>query len=89
MEQTPSWKIILAFFLDFIGSFIVFSITASLITGGFYRTEINRVYEYGFHLSWLAVLIVVVCIVGYFKLMRKYYGGTLGKKLLKIADAKK
>ena len=43
MEQTSSWKIILAFFLDFIGTSIVFSIVASLITGGFYRTEINRI----------------------------------------------
>jgi uncharacterized RDD family membrane protein YckC len=84
MKHSPSWKIILAFFVDFIGSFVVLSVAAAFITGGFYAVEVDGVYTYGFHLNWLAILVLIIGIIAYFKLMDKKYGGTLGKRLLRL-----
>ena len=73
----PTWKKVLAFFVDFLGSFFVFGFGIAYFGGGLTHD--------GFKLEGGPALLVFLLIIAYFVIMGKYFGGTLGKKLVGIA----
>ena len=70
------WRIILAAILDFFTAFIVLGFVIATIFGG--RTE------GGFHLSGLPVLLLFALIVVYFWAGKRYFGGTVWKRILGV-----
>ncbi len=76
MNPAPTWKKVIAFFIDLLGTFIIFGYVIALITG-------NTTDE-GFQLNGLPAFVLFASIIGYFIAMNKFAGGTLGKKLLGI-----
>lgn len=77
MNPVPTWKKIVAFILDFVGSFIIFGYIVAMIAGD---TTSN-----GFELHGTPALIFFISIIAYFVIMNKYLDGTLGKRILGIA----
>lgn len=78
MNNTPSWKKIIAFLSDLIGSFFIFGYTISYFTG--------NINNDGFNLQGIPALFAVILIVSYFVIFNKYFGGTLGKKIFGIKN---
>ena len=76
MAKTPAWKHVLAFVLDFFGSFVVFGYIIGLATGSISAGT--------FSLNGFPALLLFGCMAAYFVVMNKYFGGTFGKKLLNI-----
>jgi len=77
----PTWKKILAFFIDFWGCFFIFGFIIAYFSG-------NLTNE-GFHLEGMPALLEFALIISYFIIMKKYFGGTFGKKIFGIAKGKK
>lgn len=71
-----SWKVIVAFILDVLISFIGLGYIIAALTGG--------ITEEGFSLSGGPAFLLFAGVILYFVLMNKYAGGTLGKMILGI-----
>lgn len=74
VRQVSSWRIILAFFLDVITSFLVLGYIISLIFGG--------TTENGFSLQGGSALLLLGCVIAYFVIFNRYLGGTIWKRIL-------
>lgn len=70
-----SWRIILAFLLDFFTAFVVLGFAVASVTGG--RTE------EGFQLNGLPAFILFALVIAYFVVFNRYLGGTIWKRILK------
>lgn len=70
-----SWRIILAFLLDFFTAFFVIGFAVASVAGG--RTED------GFQLNGLPALILFGLVIAYFIVFNRYLGGTIWKRILK------
>ena len=75
--EAPTWKKVLAFIVDLIGSFLVLGYLVAAMTGG--------LTDGGFSLEGGPAFLVIVLVVLYFVLMNKFAGGTLGKMLFGIS----
>lgn len=80
-KKEPTWKKVLAFLLDFFGSFWIFGLIIGWLTG--------NLTEGGFKLEGAPALLLFALMIAYFVLMNKYCGGTLGKRIFKIKKEKK
>jgi hypothetical protein len=73
-NEVASWRIILAFLLDLITSFLVLGFLIALIFGG--------ATDSGFSLQGWTALLLFVSIIAYFVLFNRYLGGTIWKRIL-------
>lgn len=73
--QPATWRIVLAFILDFFTAFWVLGFLVASILGG--RTE------NGFELNGLSAIVFFASIIAYFLVFNRYLGGTIWKRLLK------
>lgn len=80
MAPIPTWKKVLAFLVDFFGTFFGFGIVVAYFSGDLTSN--------GFELEGLPALILFGLILAYFVIMNKFLGGTLGKKLFRISQSK-
>lgn len=78
--NVPTWKKVLAFIVDFVGSFVVFGYAIALLTG--------NTTEDGFALSGGPAFLLFALVIAYFVVLNKYCGGTLGKRLLGATSKK-
>jgi uncharacterized RDD family membrane protein YckC len=76
----PTWKKIVAFLIDFFGSFFIFGYLIAYFSGDLSAS--------GFELQGMPALLLFALIISYFIIMKKFFGGTFGKKLLGIAKPK-
>ncbi len=74
-SQPATWRIVLAFILDFFTAFWVFGFLVATLFGG--RTE------NGFELNGMPALLAFVLMVAYFLGFNKFLGGTIWKRILK------
>ncbi len=74
-SQPATWRIVLAFILDFFTAFWVFGFLVATLFGG--RTE------NGFELDGMPALLAFVLMVAYFLVFNKFLGGTIWKRILK------
>ncbi|KQQ46737.1 MULTISPECIES: hypothetical protein [Rhizobium/Agrobacterium group] len=74
-SQPATWRIVLAFILDFFTAFWVFGFLVATLFGG--RTE------NGFELNGMPALLAFVLMVAYFLVFNKFLGGTIWKRILK------
>lgn len=70
-----SWRIILAFLLDFFSAFFVLGFAVASVMGG--RTED------GFQLNGLPALVLFGLMIAYFVVFNRFLGGTIWKRILK------
>ncbi len=70
-----TWRIILAFILDFITAFVVFGFLVAFLTGG--------LTENGFQLSGFPAVLLFAAIIAYFLLAKRVFGGRLWERILK------
>ncbi len=75
-KPVAHWRIILAAILDFLTAFLVFGYIIALLSGD--------MTEGGFQLNGLPALILFVLIFVYFWAGKKYFGGTIWKRILKV-----
>lgn len=80
MEKPPIWKRILAFLIDFFGSFFIFGMIIGYLTG--------ETTKGGFNLTGGPALLLFALMIAYFVIMNKYCGGTVGKRIFGIAKKK-
>ncbi|NKN35704.1 RDD family protein [Agrobacterium sp. a22-2] len=74
--QRPStWRIVLAFILDFFMVFWVFGLLVASIFGG--------TTEGGFNLSGGPAILLFALMIAYFVIFNRYLGGTIWKRILK------
>lgn len=74
--QAPaSWRIILAFLLDFITAFFVFGFLVGKLSGG--------ITPDGFQLQGFAAVVFFGLIIAYYVVCNRFFGGTLWKYILK------
>lgn len=71
------WRIILAAVLDFISSLIVFGLIIAAFAG--------NLTENGLTLSGLPALIPFSLVFLYFWAFKRYFGGTIWKRILKVS----
>jgi hypothetical protein len=75
-RKTPAtWRIVLAFVLDFITIFFVAGFLVASLFGG--KTDD------GFQLNGAPALLCFVLMIAYFVVFNRYLGGTLWKHILK------
>ncbi len=74
-KQPATWRIILAFFLDFWTAFFAAGFLVATVAGG--RTP------GGFALNGAPAFIAFVLIIAYFVVLGRVFGGTLWQRLLK------
>ncbi|ANV22823.1 hypothetical protein KP800_06385 [Agrobacterium pusense] len=74
-KQPATWRIILAFFLDFWTAFFAAGFLVATVAGG--RTP------GGFALNGAPAFIAFVLIIAYFVVLGRFFGGTLWQRLLK------
>lgn len=74
MNTQPWWKYALAFLIDLFGSFIVIGYVIALLFG--------QTTSEGFGLTGGPAFLAIGLVVAYFIVMNKYFGGTLGKRIL-------
>lgn len=75
-EKTVAhWRIILAAILDFLTAFFVLGFVIAWLSGG--------MTEGGFQLNGMPALILFVSIFVYFWAGKKFFGGTIWKRILK------
>ena len=81
MSSKPpaQWRVVLAFFLDLITSFVVFGYIVALITG-------NTTDE-GFALEGGPALLVFALVIAYFVLMPRIAGGRIWQHILRAKPA--
>ncbi|MCM2473233.1 RDD family protein [Rhizobium sp. CG5] len=74
--QRPStWRVVLAFILDFFMVFWVFGLLIARIFGG--------ATEGGFNLTGGPAILLFALMIGYFVICNRYLGGTIWKRILK------
>lgn len=73
-KDVASWRIVLAFLLDLITSFMVLGYVIALIFGG--------ATEKGFSLQGGSALLLFVAIIAYFVVFNRFFGGTIWKRIL-------
>lgn len=73
-KQVPSWKIIVAFLLDLITSFLVFGYLIAMLSGG--------TTDGGFELTGLPALVLFALVIAYFVGLGKFGGGTIWQRIL-------
>jgi uncharacterized RDD family membrane protein YckC len=76
----PTWKKVLAFLIDFFGCFFIFGYVIAYFSGG--------LTSEGFNLNGVPALVLFALIIAYFIIMKNYFGGTFGKKILGIVHNK-
>ena len=74
-SQPATWRIVLAFILDFFTAFWVFGFLVAIVFGG--RTED------GFQLNGMPAFLSFALMVAYFVVFNKFLGGTIWKRILK------
>lgn len=74
-KQPATWRIVLAFILDFFTIFWVAGLSVAALFGG--RTE------NGFSLNGPPALLCFVLMIAYFIVFNRYLGGTIWKRILK------
>ena len=72
--KVATWRIVLAFILDFITSFLVLGFVVATIFGG--------TTEGGFSLEGWTALLLFALMICYFVVFNKYLGGTIWKRIL-------
>ena len=77
MQNAATWKKVIAFFINIIGSFLIFGYLIAWFTGGLKWG--------GFNLNGAPALLVFVLVIAYFIIFNTFLGGTLGKRLMGIA----
>lgn len=73
-DKVASWRIILAFFLDFLTAFAVFGYLVALATG--------NTTSGGFSLEGAPALLVFILVIAYFVVFGRFLGGRLWQRLL-------
>jgi Kef-type K+ transport system membrane component KefB len=74
-KRAATWRIVLAAILDFLTAFFVLGFLIASVSGG--------MTEDGFQLNGLPALVLFVAVFLYFWAGKKYFGGTLWKRILK------
>ncbi|QTK78632.1 hypothetical protein AT6N2_C0781 [Agrobacterium tumefaciens] len=74
-KQPATWRIILAFFLDFWTVFFAAGFLVATVAGG-------RTPE-GFSLNGTPALVAFGLMIAYFVVLGRFFGGTLWQRLLK------
>lgn len=74
-KRPSTWRIVLAFILDFIMVFWVFGLLVASIFGG--------TTEGGFNLSGGPAILLFALMIAYFVIFNRYLGGTIWKRILK------
>lgn len=74
-SQPATWRIVLAFILDFFTAFWVIGFLIASLFGG--RTE------NGFQLDGMPALLAFVLMFAYFIVFNRFLGGTIWKRILK------
>lgn len=73
-EKVATWRIVLAFILDFITSFLVLGYVVAVIFGG--------TTDGGFSLEGFSALVLFGLMIAYFVVFNKFLGGTIWKRIL-------
>ncbi len=73
-SKPATWRVVIAFILDFFASFMVFGYVIAAITGD--------TTEGGFSLNGLPAIILFALVIAYFVLMPRF-GGRLFQRLLR------
>ncbi|MES5044493.1 hypothetical protein ABVB72_04365 [Rhizobium nepotum] len=74
-KQPATWRIILAFFLDFWTAFFAAGFLVASVAGG--QTP------NGFQLNGMPAFFAFALIIAYFVVLGRFFGGTLWQRLLK------
>lgn len=74
-KRPSTWRIVLAFILDFFMVFWVFGLLVASIFGG--------TTEGGFNLSGGPAILLFALMIAYFVIFNRYLGGTIWKRILK------
>lgn len=77
----PTWKRVVAFLVDFLGSFLLFGVVIAYFSG--------NLTSNGFQLEGIPALFLFGLMITYFIIMKKFFGGTFGKKIFGISSRKK
>ncbi|AVW91471.1 hypothetical protein DA792_10560 [Celeribacter baekdonensis] len=75
-QPVAHWRIMLAAILDFLTAFFVLGFVIASLFGG--------MTESGFQISGLPTLLLFGLIFAYFWAGKRYFGGTLWKRILKL-----
>ncbi len=75
-KPVAQWRIVLAAILDFLTAFFVIGFIIAIISGD--------TTSDGFELSGLPALILFALIFVYFWAGKKFFGGTIWKRILKV-----
>jgi len=78
-SSPAQWRVILAFFLDLITSFMVFGYIIALFTGD--------TTEDGFSLEGGPAVMLFALVIAYFVLMPKFAGGRIWQHILRAKPA--
>lgn len=73
-DKVATWRIILAFILDFLTSFIILGYLVSRMFGG--------ATEGGFSLEGWTALLLFGLMIAYFLVFNRFLGGTIWKRIL-------
>ncbi|SCX34671.1 hypothetical protein [Agrobacterium rosae] len=74
-RQVSTWRIVLAFILDFLTSFMVFGYIIATLFGG--------TTDGGFKLEGGPALLLFAAVIAYFIVFNRFLGGTIWKHILK------
>ncbi|MDP9836618.1 putative RDD family membrane protein YckC [Neorhizobium huautlense] len=74
-KQPATWRIVLAFILDFFTIFWIAGLGVAFVFGG--------TTENGFSLNGLPALLCFVLMIAYFVVFNRYLGGTIWKRILR------
>ncbi|MGV2065240.1 hypothetical protein [Agrobacterium sp. 22-226-1] len=74
-KQPATWRIVLAFFLDFWTAFFAAGFLVAAVAGGH--------TPQGFALNGVPAFIAFALIIAYFVVLGRFFGGTLWQRLLK------
>lgn len=74
-RKVSTWRVVLAFILDFLTSFIVFGYIVATLFGG--------ATDAGFKLEGAPALLLFAAVIAYFILLNRFLGGTIWKHILK------
>jgi len=76
VQNVPTWKKVVAFLIDLIGSFFILGYIIGYFTG--------NLTSRGFNLNGGPAFLLFILIIVYFVVFNKFLGGTVGKRLFKI-----
>ncbi|MGI2032012.1 RDD family protein [Rhizobium panacihumi] len=75
LKQPATWRIVLAFILDFFSIFWISGLIVAALFGG--------MTENGFNLNGPPALLCFALMIAYFVIFNRYLGGTIWKRILK------